>query len=212
MADLSDIAEAVINRDIPGVARLTEKKLSEGIRATEILNDGLLAGMAVVGAKFKILEIYVPEVLVSAKAMNTGVDILKPHLQGENVPSKGKMVLGTVKGDIHDVGKNLVTIMMEGSGFEVIDLGTNVPTDKFVNAINEHKPDIVGMSSLLTTTMREFKKNIEAFKDAGVRNSVKVMVGGAPVSEEFALEAGADAYGADAIDAVEKANALVKEV
>ena len=209
MADLRDIAEAVIKGNIPEVSKLTGEKLSEGISAYEILNDGLLAGMAVVGEKFKVLEIYVPEVLVSAKAMNTGVSVLKPHLQRENI-TKGKMVLGTVKGDIHDVGKNLFQMMMEGAGFEVIDLGINVIVDDFVRAINEHKPDLVGMSALLTTTVREFKRNIEAFEKAGVRKYVRVMVGGAVVSESLAREAGADAYGADAMDGVEKALKLVE--
>lgn len=205
MIEFKDISEAVIKADAPKVRELTEKKLAEGINPVEILNEGLLVGMAVIGKRFKALEIYVPEVLVSARAMRAGVEVLGPALKTQGSEPQGKVLVGTVKGDIHDIGKNLVTMMLEGAGFNVIDLGINITYEGFLDAVREHKPDIVGMSSLLTTTMRELKVNIDAFKEAGLRDSVKIMVGGAPVSEKYAMEAGADAYGADAMEAVEKA-------
>lgn len=209
MVELKEIADAVIKGDAPMVRELTEKKLAEGTSPVEILNDGLLAGMTVIGQKFKVLEIYVPEVLVAARAMRLGVEVLRPVLKEEDTKPLGIVVIGTVKGDIHNIGKNLVTMMMEGAGFNVIDLGINLPLETFLKGIEDHNPDIVGMSCLLTTTMRELKKNIDGFKEAGVRDDVKVMVGGAPVTEDYAMEAGADAYGADAIDAVEKAKELL---
>ena len=209
MASLQDISEALMKGDAETVKGLVQEKLKDGMSPFEILNNALIAGMAEVGKKFKALEIYVPEVLVSARAMSWGVDALKPAWKGKDVKPLGTVVLGTVKGDLHDIGKNLVVMMMEGAGFKVIDLGINIPGEKFIQAIKEHQPDILGMSALLTTTMGEFKKNIEALKNSGLRDKVKVMVGGAPVSERYALDSGADAYGGDAIEAVEKAKELL---
>jgi 5-methyltetrahydrofolate--homocysteine methyltransferase len=209
MAEFKEIIESVIMGKAERVKELTEKKLAEGTSPIEILNAALIAGMTEVGKKFKALEIYVPEVLVAARAMNWGVETLKPYLMGKDVKPLGTVVIGTVKGDIHDVGKNLVVMMMEGAGFKVIDLGINIPVEKYTEAIKEFKPDIVGMSALLTTTMGEFKKNIETLKKIGLRDQVKIMVGGAPVTEKFAMDSGADAYGEDAIDAVEKAKKMM---
>lgn len=209
MAEFEGIIEAVIKGEAERVKELTEKKLAEGASPIEILNKALITGMTEVGKKFKALEIYVPEVLVAARAMTWGVETLKPYLMGKEVKPLGVVVIGTVKGDIHDVGKNLVVMMMEGAGFKVIDLGINVRVEKFAEAIKEHQPDIVGMSALLTTTMGEFKKNIETFKRLGLRDHVKIMLGGAPVSEKFAFDSGADAYGEDAIDGIEKARRLM---
>lgn len=209
MTSLQDISEALMKGDAEKVKGLVEEKLKEGASPFEILNNALITGMTEVGKKFKALEIFVPEVLVSARAMSWGVDALKPAWKGKDVKPLGTVVLGTVKGDLHDIGKNLVVMMMEGAGFKVIDLGINIPVEKFIQAIKEHQPDILGMSALLTTTMGEFKKNIEALKNCGLRDKVKIMVGGAPVSEKYALDSGADAYGGDAIDAVEKARRLM---
>ena len=209
MVEMREISEALMKGDAEKVKNLTEKKLSEGASPLDILNNALIAGMDEVGKKFKTLEIFVPEVLVSARAMSFGVEALKPAWKGKEARPLGTVVIGSVKGDVHDIGKNLVVIMMEGAGFKVIDLGINIPVEKFIEAIKEQKPDIIGMSALLTTTMGEFKKNIEALKRAGLRDEVKVMVGGAPVSEKYAIDSGADAYGGDAIEAVEKAKKLV---
>jgi len=209
MVEMREISEALMKGDAEKVKNLTEKKLSEGASPLDILNNALIAGMDEVGKKFKTLEIFVPEVLVSARAMSFGVEALKPAWKGKEVRPLGTVVIGSVKGDVHDIGKNLVVIMMEGAGFKVIDLGINIPVEKFIETIKEQKPDIIGMSALLTTTMGEFKKNIEALKRAGLRDEVKVMVGGAPVSEKYAIDSGADAYGGDAIEAVEKAKKLV---
>lgn len=209
MVELRDISEALMQGDAQKVKDLTERKLAEGTPPLEILNNALIAGMTEVGRKFKALEIYVPEVLVSARAMSWGVEALKPAWKGRDVKPLGTVVIGSVKGDVHDIGKNLVVMMMEGAGFKVIDLGISIPVEKFIEAIKEHKPDIVGMSALLTTTMGEFKKNVETLRATGLRDKVKIMVGGAPVNEKYALDAGADAYGADAIEAVEKAKKMI---
>ena len=212
MVALNQISEAVISGNADRVRELTEQRLSEGGSAVEILNEGLIAGMGIVGERFKKLEVYVPEVLVAARAMNWGVEVLKPALKREDVAFLGTVVIGTVKGDVHDIGKNLVTMMMEGAGFKVIDLGTNVPAEGFLDSIRKHNPDIVGMSALLTTTMSEFKKTIDAFQEAGLRDNVKVMVGGAPVNESYALQVGADAYGETAVEAVEKAREFLSKL
>ena len=212
MVEMREISEALMKGNAEKVKNLTEKMLSEGASPLDILNNALIAGMSEVGKKFKKLEIFVPEVLVAARAMSFGVEALKPAWKGEEVKPLGKVLIGTVKGDLHDIGKNLVVMMMEGAGFKVIDLGVNIRVEKFIEAIKEEKPDIVGMSALLTTTMGEFKKNIEALKSAGLRGEVKVMLGGAPVSEKYALDSGADAYGGDAIEAVEKAKKLLGKV
>ncbi|MBU7027704.1 MAG: corrinoid protein, partial [Theionarchaea archaeon] len=172
-------------------------------------NSGLIKGMDVVGEQFRKMEISVPEVLISARAMHTSLEILKPLLSEQKVEPRGIFMIGTVKGDIHDIGKNLVGMLMEGAGFEVIDLGVDVPPEKFVEAVRNENPDIVGMSALLTITMQEMEEIIEAIEEAGLRTQVKIMVGGAPLTQEFADKIGADAYGEDARDAVEKAKTLL---
>ncbi len=176
--------------------------------AGEILNVGLIAGMDEVGRDFKAGDLFVPEVLIAARAMQAGMNVLRPLLAEGDVPTVGKYAIGTVKGDLHDIGKNLVKIMLEGAGFEVIDLGTDVAPEKFVSTVREHRPTVVGMSALLTTTMTQMKAIIEALEEAGVRDSVKVMIGGAPVTAEYAKQIGADAYAPDAASAADIAREL----
>jgi 5-methyltetrahydrofolate--homocysteine methyltransferase len=174
----------------------------------EILNGGLIAGMDEVGKDFKAGDLFVPEVLIAARAMQAGMNILRPLLAEGDIPSAGKYVIGTVKGDLHDIGKNLVRMMLEGAGFETIDLGTDVGPADFVAAVREHQPVLMGMSALLTTTMVNMKTTIEALEEAGLRDTVKVMIGGAPVTTAFAEEIGADAYAPDAASAVDTAREL----
>jgi 5-methyltetrahydrofolate--homocysteine methyltransferase len=207
MADLKQIAQHLIDGHADDVSRLVRAALDEGIEAQTILEEGLIAGMTVVGVRFRNNEIFVPEVLVSARAMKAGLAHLEPIFSACGIPPVGTFVIGTVKGDIHDIGKNLVGMMLRGAGFKVIDLGVNTATQKFLDAIAEHQPEIVGMSALLTTTMGQMKINIDAFRAAGL--NVKVMVGGAPVSVEYAERIGADAHGANATEAVEKALQLI---
>lgn len=187
----------------------TNEALARQHSPQEVLAEGLVAGMDIVGADFRDGILFVPEVLMAANAMKAGMEVLRPLLVETGAPRIGTMVIGTVKGDIHDIGKNLVTMMMEGAGFEVINLGINNDADKFINAIKEHQPDIIGMSALLTTTMPYMKVVIEALKDEGLRDNVYVMVGGAPVTETFAAQVGADAYGRDAAVAVDLAKAYM---
>lgn len=191
------------------VAELVQEALDQGMAPAEILQGGLIAGMDEVGHDFKAGDLFVPEVLIAARAMQAGMDVLRPLLAESDVPSAGKYVIGTVKGDLHDIGKNLVKMMLEGAGFETIDLGTNVGPEAFVEAVREHQPQLVGMSALLTTTMVQMKATIEALHEAGLRESVKIMVGGAPVTDAFAQEIGADAYAADAASAIDFARGLV---
>jgi len=185
------------------VVEETHEALRRGYGPTEVLAKGLVAGMDIVGVDFRDGVLFVPEVLMAANAMKAGMEILRPLLTQTGAPRIGTMVIGTVKGDIHDIGKNLVSMMMEGAGFEVINLGVNNDADKFVAAVREHNADILGMSALLTTTMPYMKVVIQALKDEGLRDKVFVMVGGAPVSEAFAEEIEADAYGRDAATAVD---------
>ncbi len=187
----------------------TREALDRGNTPQEVLGEGLVAGMDVVGKDFRDGVLFVPEVLMAANAMKAGMEILRPLLVETGAPRIGTMVIGTVKGDIHDIGKNLVAMMMEGAGFEVINLGINNDAEAFLKAIDEHQPDIVGMSALLTTTMPYMTVVVQALKDAGIRESVYVMVGGAPVTETFANAVGADAYGRDAAVAVELAKAYM---
>ena len=187
------------------VKELVQKALDEGIDAKAVLDEGLLAGMSIIGEKFKNNEVYVPDVLIAARAMNAGSEILKPILTQSGIASKGKVVLGTVKGDLHDIGKNLVKMMMEGKGLEVIDLGIDVSAEKFITTAKETGADIIACSALLTTTMGEMKNIVEASKTAGLRDSVKIMVGGAPVSEGFCKQIGADIYTPDAATAADVA-------
>ncbi len=210
MAEILDqIAKELFAGNAKAVAELTQKGLSEGFSPQEILNEGMIKGMNEVGVKFKANEIYVPEVLIAARAMKAGMEILKPKLAETGVEPVGKMIIGTVKGDLHDIGKNLVAMMMEGAGFEVIDLGIDVPAEKFIQAIEEYQPQLVGMSALLTTTMIQIRENIKAFQEASIRDQVKVMIGGAPVTQKFADEVGADGYAPDAASAVDKAKELL---
>ncbi len=192
------------------IEELVKKALSEGHSAPQVLNEGLIAGMSIIGQEFKARDLWVPDVLLAARNMHRGIEILKPMFPKEGSGSKGKIVLGTVKGDIHDIGKNLVSIMMIGSGFEVVDLGVDVPAEKFVATIKEHQPQIIGLSALLTTTMLEMRKVIEAIKGSSFDVKPYVIVGGAPMTEAFAQEIGADGYGADAVSGVEVVMKLLK--
>lgn len=209
MADLQGIAEAVIRGDREAVGGMTQAAVAEGVSAEQIINEGLIAGMSVVGDKFKKNEFYVPEVLIAARAMHAGMDIIKPLLAESGVQPRGTIAIGTVKGDLHDIGKNLVAMMMEGGGFEVLDLEVDVAPEKFVEAVKEKGAQIVALSALLTTTMPSMKDTIEALKEAGVRDQVKVVIGGAPVTQNYADEIGADGYSPDAASAVDKANELL---
>jgi 5-methyltetrahydrofolate--homocysteine methyltransferase len=187
----------------------TKEALARGYSAPDVLANGLVAGMDIVGADFRDGILFVPEVLMAANAMKAGMELLRPLLVETGAERIGKMVVGTVKGDIHDIGKNLVAMMMEGAGFEVINLGINNDAEKFINAIKQHQPDIIGMSALLTTTMPYMKVVVQALKDEGLRDEIFVMVGGAPVTENFAQQVGADAYGRDAAVAVELAKSYM---
>ncbi len=209
MADLQGIAEAVIRGDRETVSQLVKAALDEGTSPETIINEGLIAGMSVVGDKFKKNEFYVPEVLIAARAMHAGMDLLKPLLATSNVQPRGIVAIGTVKGDLHDIGKNLVAMMLEGGGYEVIDLGVDVAPEKFVETVKERGAQIVALSALLTTTMPSMKDTIEALQEAGLRDQVKVMIGGAPVTQNYADEIGADGYAPDAASAVDKANELL---
>ena len=191
------------------VARLVRHALDEGHTANDILHNGLIAGMDRVGVDFKVGDLFVPEVLVAARAMRAGLDVLRPLLAEGEVSGTGTYVIGTIQGDLHDIGKNLVKMMLEGAGFKVVDLGTDVRVDEFVSAVREHQPDVLGMSALLTTTMANMRLVIEALERAGLRDSVKVMIGGAPVTGAFATQIGADAYAPDAASAVDVARGWV---
>jgi 5-methyltetrahydrofolate--homocysteine methyltransferase len=208
--NVEDIASSLIRGDAPAVRRLTMEALEAGVAAEVVLSDGLIAGMNVIGTRFRNGEIYVPEVLVAARAMKAGMEYLEPVLIACGIQPLGRCLVGTVKGDIHDIGKNLVIMMLRGAGFEVADLGVDVPPEKFMEAIRTFKPHIVGMSALLTTMMVQMEHNIAAFRQAGLLENTRVMVGGAPVTESFAREIGADAYGEDAADAKEKALELLR--
>ncbi|MDF2613124.1 MAG: 5-methyltetrahydrofolate--homocysteine methyltransferase [Clostridia bacterium] len=203
------ISESLQKGRLKDVKELINKALEEGIAADVILNEGLLAGMDIIGGKFKRNEVYVPEVLIAARAMNAGAEILKPKLVDMGVKAVGKVVLCTVKGDLHDIGKNLVKMMLEGKGLEVIDLGIDISAEKVVEAVKEHDPQIVALSALLTTTMGEQKVVIDALKEAGLRDQVKVMIGGAPVTQSYADEIGADAFTPDAATCAEVAKEFV---
>ncbi len=206
---LERLAKEIYNGNAEGVVALTREALDAGLSPEEILNKGMIAGMDAVGRDFRDGILFVPEVLIAARAMHAGMNILRPLLTEAESHSKGTVVLGTVRGDLHDIGKNLVGMMMEGAGFQVVDLGTDVPPEKFVEAARDHNAKIVGMSALLTTTMTEMPNVIAALKEAGLRESVKVMVGGAPVTQRFADEIGADGYAPNASAAVEKARELL---
>jgi len=200
---LSEISTLVIEGNFGDMAAKTQAALDEGFDAGKVLNNGLMPGMDHVGVEFKAGNMFVPEVLRSAKAMQTAMDIVRPMLADSDAKSSGKILLGTVKGDLHDIGKNLVGMMCEGAGFEVVDLGKDVDPEAFVDAVKEHKPQILGMSALLTTTMRAMETTVKALEEAGVRDTVKIMIGGAPVTEDFANKIGVDGYAANAASASE---------
>ena len=205
-----EISEKVQKGKYKIVKELVEKAVADGLSAAEILNDGLLAGMDVIGERFKNNQVYLPEVLIAAKAMNEGIAVLKPLLAESGVKATGKVCIGTVEGDLHDIGKNLVKMMMEGKGLEVIDLGTNVSPEKFVNtAINENC-QVICCSALLTTTMEIMADVVKCAENAGIRDKVKIMVGGAPVTEAFCQQIGADKYSADAASAADAAAEFCK--
>jgi 5-methyltetrahydrofolate--homocysteine methyltransferase len=207
--ELQRIRDEVVEGNKAGVEAAVRSALDAALAAEQILKDGLIAAMTEVGDRFEKQEFYVPEMLVSARAMQAGLALLKPQLAESGVKAVGKVVLGTVRGDLHDIGKSLVGMMLEGGGFEVIDLGTDVGPEKFGEAVRTHQPQLVGMSALLTTTMQSMKSTLEALEDLGVRSQVKVMVGGAPVTESFAKEIGADGYAPDASRAVALAKSLL---
>ena len=206
---LSQISEFLRKGRAKNVTALVQQAIDEGIPATEILEKGLLDGMNIIGEKFKNNEVYVPEVLIAARAMNAGTTLLKPHLSSSGFKAAGKAVIGTVKGDLHDIGKNLVRMMMEGKGLEVIDLGTDVAPEKFIEAAKNENAQIIALSALLTTTMTEMKNVVEAAKEAGIRDQVTIMVGGAPITQSFCDSIGADIYTVDAASAADAAVAAL---
>ena len=209
--NLQAIAENLIQGKADKVKELVEKVLKEKEAPGKILNEGLLAGMSVVGDKFKKNEFYIPEVLIAARAMKMGMGVLKPHLVGKEAEGKGKVIIGTVQGDLHDIGKNLVGMMLEGAGFEIVDLGIDVSPDKFIEAAKKEKASLIGLSALLTTTMPGMKIIVQKVKEASLPNKVKVMVGGAPLTQEYTDEIGADGYAPDAASATDLATKLLEK-
>ena len=203
------MSEVLISGGVEEIKKLTQQALDEGNQASDILSQGLLPGMDIVGQRFKACEMFIPEVLRSAKTMRGAMEILRPLLSEKDAAGAGTVIVGTVEGDLHDIGKNLVGMMLEGAGFKVVDLGTDVKPQDFVEASKEHKPQIVGLSALLTTTMPKMGETVNALKEAGIRDQIKVMAGGAPVTQDFVDEIGADAYGSNATSAIEKAKTLV---
>jgi len=209
MVNLNNISEALQSGRAEKVRELVKQALDEDIIPKKILEEGLIRGMSIIGEKFKKNEVYVPEVLIAARAMHAGMDVLKPKLIETGVKNIGKVVMGTVTGDLHDIGKNLVKMMLEGAGFEVVDLGVDVSAEKFVEAVKEHQPNIIGMSALLTTTMVNMPEVIKALDVAGLRNKVKIMIGGAPITQNYAEQIGADGYSPDAASAADKAKTFL---
>ena len=206
--ELKSLYDSVVNGEVQDTADGVRAALEAGLPADQILGEALIPAMSEVGCLFEAQEFYVPEMLISAKAMQAGLAILKPHLVKDNGPAGGRIVVGTVKGDLHDIGKNLVIMMLEGAGYQVTDLGVDVPPEKFINEIRGGA-QLVGMSAMLTTTMLNMKATIDAFKEAGIRDQVKVMVGGAPLTQTFATSIGADGFAQDASSAVRKATELL---
>ena len=203
MAILEDIQNCVLDGELDEIKDLVQKAVDEGIDPTTIINDGLIAGMNIVAPLFKSGEMFVPEVMESADTMNEGMQVVKPLITDADMPTKGKVIIGTVNGDLHDIGKNLVVLRMESRGYTVVDMGVDVKEEQFVAGIKEHKPDIVGMSSLLTTTMMKIDDTVKLINESGLRDQVKIIIGGAPISQEFADDIGADGYSEDASTAVE---------
>ena len=212
MAILDDLRTCVIDGDMNQTQKLVQEAIAENIPAEHILKEGLISAMAEVGRLFESGEYFMPEMLIAARAMKSGLTLLRPHLIAANVHAVGKVVIGTAQGDIHDIGKNLVGMMLEGAGFEVIDLGVDVPPEKYVQAVRDHHPDLVACSALLTTTMLRMKEMITALDEAGLRGQVKVMVGGAPITESYAREIGADLFAPDAASAASRAKELLLEI
>lgn len=208
-AGLEKIFEGILDGNANLVVAEVQKALDAGMGPADILNQGMIAAMGEVGRLFEEGEYFVPEMLIAARAMQKGLEILKPHLSEADVQSPGKVAIGTVKGDLHDIGKNLVAMMLEGAAFEVIDLGTDVSPERFIQAVRENGAQIIAMSALLTTTMPNMKNTIEALKEAGLRDKVKVMIGGAPVTQNYADQIGADGFAEDASRAVAKARSLL---
>jgi 5-methyltetrahydrofolate--homocysteine methyltransferase len=206
---MQEMAYELIVGNNTEVDRLTQEALAEGFTANQLLDDGLLNGMAIVGVKFRDNLIFVPEVLVAARAMKAGMVYIEPILSASGVEPAGTIVMGTVKGDLHDIGKNLCIMMLRGAGFVVHDIGVDSSPEDFVEAFEEHSADVIGMSALLTTTMPNMGRTIATFEDLGIRDELRIMVGGAPVTQDFADEMGADAYGDNAVDAVDKAKELI---
>lgn len=207
--DFGELSESVISGDVEGVATLTQHAIDAGVNPVEIISEGLSSAMSIVGSRFKTGEMFVPEVLLCARAMAAGMDLLKPLIVEGDIPSAGTVLLGTVKGDLHDIGKSLVAMMLESGGFTVIDAGIDVEPEAFVQGIRDHEPDIVGMSAMLTTTMLAMKATIDQIKKAGLRDKVCVIIGGAPVSQDFADEIGADGFAPDGGSAIDLCRALV---
>ncbi len=205
MSILNEISEFLQKGKANEVKELVQKALDEGMEGKKVLNEGLMAGMGIIGEKFKKNEVYVPEVLIAARAMNAGIEVLKPVMADEDEEVKGRVVLGTVKGDLHDIGKNLVKIMMEGKGLEVIDLGIDCPAEKFIESAKEKKAQVIACSALLTTTMTEMENIVKAVEEAGIRDQVKIMIGGAPVTQSYCESIGADIYAPDAASAADAA-------
>jgi 5-methyltetrahydrofolate--homocysteine methyltransferase len=209
MADLKRLAEGVVRGDSELVEELTKGALDEGLGAKQILDDGLIAGMDVVGERFKDGEMFVPEVLIAARAMHVGLGLLKPLLADSGVETMGKVVVGTVQGDLHDIGKSLVAMMLQGAGFDVIDLGCDVSVERFISTAKEEQANIIGLSALLTTTMPVMKSVIDRLEEEGMREDVRVLIGGAPVAGTYAQEIGADGYGRDATAAIAEAKRVM---
>jgi 5-methyltetrahydrofolate--homocysteine methyltransferase len=209
MFNFADLSQAVIAGQEARVKELTQAAINSGADPLAIINEGLIAGMNVVGASFKSGQMFVPEVLMSARTMSAGMELVKPLLGGQEAPSAGKVVIGTVKGDLHDLGKNLVAMMLESGGFNVVNLGIDLAPEKFVQAVKDYQPQVVGLSALLTTTMLVMKDVIELLKEEGLRDKVRVVIGGAPISYDFASEIGADGFAPDAASAVELCRKLL---
>jgi methylmalonyl-CoA mutase cobalamin-binding domain/chain len=208
---LTQLYDRTLVGDKPAVVELTEQGLEEGLAPEQMLFDALIPALEEVGARFERGDFFVPEMLIAGRAMSGALDILRPLLADTGAETVGTFLMGTVKGDVHDIGKNLVDIMLEGAGFKVVDLGVQIAPETFIDAIREHKPDVVGFSAFLTTTMPMFKVNIEAIEKAGLRDDVIIMVGGAPVTQEYADAVGADGYAADAATATRRAKELLSE-
>jgi len=206
---LKEISLKLIRGDATAVEKMTKEAVNQGIVAADILNNALISAMTDVGLAFQNNEIFLPEVLISARAMKAGMEILKPLLTASNFKARGKVCIGTVKGDLHDIGKNIVATMFEGAGYEIVDLGIDVATEKFVDSAKRHSPDIIAMSSLLTTTMLQMESVIEALEIEKLRHQIKVVVGGAPITSAFAEEIGADGYAPDAYGAVDMVKKLL---